>query len=95
MRKAVPVIEMQSTIVAARVQKNREILKSVFKTVIFWKFSLLMLKKFLGGRGCSPRPIWHRSKLGLHPPLEFTRFITCFVEGYGYWFQEQTARRLV
>ena len=33
-RKAVPVIEMQSTIVAARVQK-REILKSVFKTVIF------------------------------------------------------------
>ena len=34
-RKTVPVIEMQSTIVAARVQKNREILKSVFKTVIF------------------------------------------------------------
>ena len=34
-RKAVPVIKMQSTIVAARVQKNREISKSVFKTVIF------------------------------------------------------------
>ena len=31
-RKAFPVIEMQSTIVAARVQKNREILKSVFNT---------------------------------------------------------------
>ena len=30
-RKAVLVIEMQSTIVAARVQKNREILKSILR----------------------------------------------------------------